>query len=164
MRANKKVIVCVGRPGEGKTTGIKTMFPPPAWVWDKHGEYEEEGYQDFFNPKIQESIDFAYTLRDCDIIFEEASTFMSNRRGLPPQIDEMINDKRHRNINLCFVFHQIAKIPGDLLGHTDILILYKTQDVFDIVRKKFTYWEGLLDRYEKLKLSPKHSYIVYDRT
>lgn len=158
-----KIFTFIGKKGTGKTTAIKKLFPE-GMVWDKNNEYIEEGYSSFFNPNIEESLNFAQTLTDENIIIEETSTFLDARSNLPSQIREMCIAARHINIDLALVFHQLSDVPAKAIGYSDIIILFKTSDAPHVVAQKFRNWPRIVSAYEKvMKHENQHAFIIVEK-
>ena len=75
------------------------------------------------------------TLRDTNIVFEDASGFLRGRQSR--EIARLIVQRRHSNNNYIILFHSINRIPPELLEYCNYLVLFKTGDNLKDIDLKF---------------------------
>ena len=140
-------IVIVGQTGSGKTTEVKKLlnsYPGNKIVYDVNKEYANGIFMDFdkFLPVVKE-------IQNSMIVFEEATIFFSNK-GDTAEIRKMLIRKRHQNNVLIFCFHTMQQVPLNILVNCNLLILGKTNDNVELVRKKFKGNDNILTAFNLL--------------
>jgi hypothetical protein len=83
---------------------------------------------------MKDFMEIVKTKRNCNIIFEEATAFFKGRTS--EELCRMIINKGHTHNNYIFLFHSVRAIPPELLGYMDFVLLFKTNDSEDLVKKK----------------------------
>jgi hypothetical protein len=69
-------------------------------------------------------------------VLEEATGYFRNGK-LPEEFVKEILSKRHSHNNFILVFHMLNSIPPELWGFTDVVILFKTEDLERNVKNKY---------------------------
>lgn len=139
MKKNNVAIIYVGITGAGKSTLVKrnltNVHPSRLLVYDVQREYKT--YPDNYElPDIDIFQNNVHNLRNGHAVFEEATMFFSNRGRDENMIKILVNKRHHNNvIHLCF--HSIADIPGNIFKHVTYVYLLQTNDVLDVVEKRF---------------------------
>lgn len=155
-----KIIAIAGRPKAGKSTfamelAIRTMYPDApddidpgevrlllaalrgsSWmsrlkVYDINREWGVGGAL----PTMDAFLDEAVKSRDKFIVFEEATLFFDPTRGRSEELREMLVRRRHTGNALVLLFHALADVPLYVLRMLDVLVLFKTQDSVDDLRR-----------------------------
>lgn len=148
-----KVIVNVGFTGTGKTVGTKEILKGlhvPLFIYDVNNEYKEfkgsvlKSFEDF----LQE----ANLKKNHCIVFEEATIFFSHS-GSSKMIMELLVRKRHTKNLIILNFHSLRKVPLYILDFTDYLILRKTNDNPETIRKKFEDYEIIFQSFQQVQCS-----------
>ncbi|MFN7676747.1 hypothetical protein [Flavobacterium sp.] len=87
----------------------------------------------------------------CNVIFEEATTFFSASGSSPLDIMAHIYRRHHtQNINV-FVFHNLSKVPVDILNSIDFLVLFKTKDDPNKIYKKFSEFPKVIEAFNDVR-------------
>jgi len=68
------------------------------------------------------------------IIFEEATSFFMGATG--QKVRSLVTRQGHSKNNYVFIFHSIRTIPPTLLGLMHYVVLFKTNDDEDTVKKR----------------------------
>lgn len=102
--------------------------------------------------------DFLEIAKDCNnthVVFEEATGFFKGR--ISQDMTEQIIGKAHTGNQYIFLFHSIQRTPKELFELANYVVLFKTGDIFDDVRKKaprllpaFGQLQGAPDRSKKI--------------
>ena len=141
-----KLILVIAGTGQGKTTKIKELISGKSCcVFDVNGEYPDlstniNDYRcRFFSSNIKDFLKLVQQKHGGSIcVFEEATGFFSGAAA--PLTKQVIVGKRHPveagGRNLVFVFHTINSVPPFLLETADYIILGKTGDDLNRVKKK----------------------------
>lgn len=58
------------------------------------------------------------------IVFEDATKYIGSK--LKDDTKKFVIDSKQKNLDLVFVFHNLAAIPPDLVRISDVLVLFKT--------------------------------------
>lgn len=86
-----------------------------------------------------------------NVVFEEATTFFSNSGNSPLDIMTHIYRRFHTgNLNI-FVFHNLSKVPTDILNSIDFLILFRTKDDPQRVFKKFVEYPKIVSAFNSVR-------------
>lgn len=139
-------IIITGGTGTGKSTYVKKLLskvnPSRIILFDLNNEYPKNYSIDNFNYSSFNAIDnfceVACTAKNSVIVFEEATVFFSNR-GNNQKIISMLISKRHKKNILIFIFHSLRSIPRYIFDYSNKLILFKTNDSFEVVKSKFNH-------------------------
>lgn len=133
-----KGIIVVGGTGMGKTTFNKNCLRQVSKdvinIYDVNNEYPEFLPENYVLPKFHEFCAHATTLRQCIIVYEEATIFLSNKGSNEMLIEQLVR-KRHTENTYFLVFHSLRAVPKYLLSLCNIIVLHKTNDPLDIVEK-----------------------------
>jgi hypothetical protein len=103
------------------------------YVYDVNGEYSNF-------PKSKLETDFETFFNECEIkertnlIFEDATGEISGK--VEKQLKRMVIAKRHTKNNFFFLFHSIEDVPPFLFRMVEIIILFKTGDLEENVKRK----------------------------
>src|SRR6478736_183058 len=108
MKGGKAIIV-VGGTGMGKTTFVKSMLshihPENIWLYDVNNEYGEYIISAPLLP-FETFCNRASSLKQCVIVFEEATIFLNNKGSNQKLIDILVR-KRHTENLVILVFHSL---------------------------------------------------------
>lgn len=70
------------------------------------------------------------------VIFEDATKFIPSR--LTKETKQFILDSKQKNLDIFFIFHYLMAIPNDLSRISDIMVIFKTKEIFtQSLRAKF---------------------------
>lgn len=99
-----------------------------------------------------------------NVIFEEATTFFSASGSSPLDVMEHIYRRFHTgNINV-FVFHNLTKVPVDILNSIDFLVLFKTKDDPAKVYKKFEEFPKIISAFNEVRQKTEGTDNGFNRT
>lgn len=164
MSSDKKgiAIAIVGMTGTGKSTEVinilnKTAYP--KFIYDVNGEYASKNIPGAItNLKFPEFLKEATTKKRHVIVFEEATIFFQHGKSSEEVMDLLIR-KRHKELVLIFVFHSLRTIPVFITDYLDCILIKKTNDRGDIVKKKFANNPEIYEAYLRcLQLSEQNQY------
>ena len=62
------------------------------------------------------------------LVFEDATKFIGNR--LSKDVRRFVIDSKQKNLDIYFLFHYMMAVPNDLTRIIDVLILFKTKEIF----------------------------------
>ena len=75
-------------------------------------------------------------LHNAVVVFEDATKFIGSR--LNKDTKRFILDSKQKNLDLYFIFHYLMAIPADLSRVSDIIVMFKTKELFSpALRSKF---------------------------
>ncbi len=140
--AGKLIIICA-MTGQGKTTFVKNALARVTnkLVFDINNEYQDLPLDNeltasrYIEGDYREFVDIAANKRNTAVVFEDATGFFSGRVG--QETSRMIVQKRHSGNDYYFLFHSIQRIPKAIYELANFVILFKTNDEFDTVKKRF---------------------------
>lgn len=141
------VFSVIGRVQSGKTPIIKIIIEKSEFknviIYDSHGdEYDKEKYTIFYNIEIFRN--YVMDKKFCFIVYEEATTFLSNYKDL--EIQKICTDIAHNNNVGCFVFHSMTDAPKSVLNKSRYIILLPTlDDEKDVKNMRNRYYESFLE-------------------
>jgi hypothetical protein len=143
--------VIIGMRGQGKSTFIKKMITGQHnYIFDVQNEYQEFNPAPHLDRKLFIAECQSYTDTYC--IFEEATGFFKGR--LDEQTDRMILSARHTRNRYIFCFHSIRSVPPGIMAMVNFVVLFKTLDEPDEVRRKYS---RLHRPYLELRKMPNYS-------
>lgn len=93
--------------------------------------------------------------RHTNIVIEEATIFFEGRTQ--QAMRKVIVDKWHNKNTIFILFHSINAVPPRILEMTDIVVLFKTADEPNIIKRKYS---KLLPYFEALKTKPDRSKAI----
>ena len=163
------IFTVIGGTGQGKTTFVKKLTANKnLLVYDVNGEWQDVPMMDANNPQSRcrvfcETKDFMKLAqerhRGTFVVFEEATAFFVG--AMQKAVRAMCIGKRHPvdkgGRNIVFLFHTIQSVPPFLLDMSDYLILFKTGDDLNAVKKKRA---KLLKPFIELYNAPKFSHRI----
>jgi len=150
------LILIIGHTGQGKSTQAKKILDTTKkkpFVFDVNNEYEK--YNRHSDGDFVKFIETTETLTDSNVLFEEATGYLSGRTG--EKIKRIVINKRHKRNNYIFLFHSIADVPPFLYRLSNYIILLKTADIEEAVKQKEP---KLLSAWKKLQSAPKYSKVI----
>lgn len=146
-------IVIIGMTQQGKSPFTKQLIRDEAkncLVFDYNNEYGKTDKYGKPGMNLSNNIldarcrytgtDFAHFLeiakkkRNSNIVFEEATAFLKGQIGR--NVLQLVIGKAHTRNNYIFIFHSIRTVPPGLLDLTDTVVLFRTNDNFDFVKKR----------------------------
>lgn len=148
-----KVIVNVGFTGTGKTVGTKEIIKGlhvPLFIYDVNNEYKE--FSGAVIKPFEQFLAEANLKKNTCIVFEEATIFFSHASSTK-EIMELLVRKRHSKNLIILNFHSLRKVPLFILDFTDYLILRKTNDNPENIRKKFEDYEKIYSAFQQINSS-----------
>jgi len=166
--ADTQVILIVASAGNGKTTKVKKITEGrPCIVYDPTGEYDHLEWDvnlarsRYYNSDYEKFIELCNTKHGGTIcVFEEATSFLEGATG--KKMKELITKRRHPldkgGRNIVLVFHTVNTIPPFLLDNANFIILGKTGESFErIKRKKPELYKVAM----YVKQAPKYTFVNY---
>lgn len=150
------LILIIGHTGQGKSTVAKKLSKAggkKTFVFDVNNEYE--GFTRHTDGDFTAFLDEVEASTDTNVIFEEATGYLSGRIG--ERIKRIVINKRHKRNNYIFLFHSIADAPPFLYRLSNYIYLLKTADILEAVKQKEP---KLLNAWQKLQSAPKYSKVI----
>ena len=162
---NGKLILVIGMTGQGKSTVTKGLIAKrPHYIFDVNNEYAPHGFNcaelatgengERF-PDSKQFISDCFQLKNAVCVFEEATGFFKGR--LSSEVDKLLVAKRHQQNDYIFVFHSIQSVPPQIYLLTNFVILMKTNDNPDVVKRKYP---DLYQAFLKLKTAKQYSNVM----
>lgn len=145
--------VVIGAPGMGKSPFVRSLIEGRrCCVFDAANEYGTRvKYQGqtpvnlSVNPAdmrcrmvVMDMIKFiaiCNTKKDTICVFEEATGFFQGKTALP--VLNLIINRYHTGNTYVFIFHSINSVPPRIMEMANYCVLFKTNDQFDNVARKF---------------------------
>ena len=158
-----RCITIIGGTGQGKSTfALKLIGIQNCFVFDYRGEDKYQHLStDLNQPKCRFSgkpdvfMEVLKKKHNTWALFEEATIFFNGRAQ--EEIRELLVNKRHRKQVIIFLFHTINSVPPFIFDMTDYVILFKTGDDINTVKRKRS---ALLPYFLKLKNAPNHAHLM----
>lgn len=154
------LIVICGETGSGKSVLTKEFVRKSKLVsvYDIQNEYEDLKYypesKERFRINPRQGLDLFVSIcnstRGFLHVIEESTGVFSSRISKP--FTDAILSKRHDNNTYIIVSHQLNKIPTDLMGFADLVILFRTGDLKKNIKNKYP---EMLDSFNYLQTSEK---------
>jgi hypothetical protein len=163
---NNLLLLLIGGTGQGKTTLMKQIIAKrPCLVFDVNGEHTELPTDNtqlrsrFFGDYRDFMTLCANKHGNTVCVFEEATGFLVG--SMQKDIRAFCVAKRHPvqkgGRTIVMLFHTISSVPPFLLAMADRIVLFKTGDNPNDVKKKAP---SLLHYFLKLKNAPKYTKFV----
>lgn len=148
-------ILVVGFTGMGKThwlrEQIKKTAPESRLIFDVNAEYTDL-YSAEFQDDFEEFSKEAYRTKNGVIVFEESTSFISNRGASVFFLKTLVKKRHHENL-IFIVFHSFRSIPVNVYDLCNYVVIFKTQDSIDLVQSRFEN-PKLLSAFEQIKNAP----------
>ncbi len=149
-----KIFIIAGRAGSGKTTfckehiynfGLNVLFfdlynyeykdlpeieTQGENAWQVNGKMKYTGDVDLLISSVGK-------LRNCTLVVEDSTVFFGSRLADDVSFKKAIYGRRHKNINLVFLFHAVNRITVGIMEQANYLVLFKTNDVLRVVSSKY---------------------------
>jgi nucleoside-triphosphatase THEP1 len=182
---SNKVILIIGQAEVGKTTLVLSIINGQVKKVCIYDVNNEEKYQGFplmeiadiprwkagkyrvFTDEEDELFNMLYDKRygvNMMAVFEEATGYLINI--VPKTIRKLVTSRRHRNMDLVFIFHSIADIPPFLLRMSNFITFFKTEDSIDnlLSIKKLPNKAKAIETWERVKNHPSQFYYETVKT
>lgn len=178
------LIVVIGHTGQGKTPYINRFLgnaasnPDPIskkskyratnrskrqYIFDVNNEYLFPADRGPVSPQmrhvdgdVKRFISVAKGLKNTNVIFEDATGFLRGKQS--EGFARLLTQKMFSKNNYILVFHSINRVPPEIMEMSNYIVLFKTNDNFDVIDKKFRN-EKVNNAFLKLKNQPKGSFI-----
>lgn len=145
-----KAILVVGARGMGKTTTVKKLLQKihadARIVLDVNGEYKELYPKPFIG--FEEFAKKLTKIKHAFIVVEEATISLSNRSYSKDMADVLVR-ARHADNTIVLVYHSLRQIPAYIFPLANMVILHKTADTEETLRKIDN--EKLTEAWKKIK-------------
>jgi hypothetical protein len=163
---NNLLILAIGGTGQGKTSFVRKITEgKPLLLYDVNGEHSDltgdttQARSRYFG----DPADFIELCRhkhgNTYCVFEEATGFLMGT--MQKDMRAFCVAKRHPvdlgGRSIIMLFHTIASVPPFLLDMADMIVLFKTGDSVNEVKRKRP---KLLEPYLKLQTAPRHSKLI----
>lgn len=159
-----KVIPVIGATGEGKTYWVKSVLRKTKnekFTFSLiAGDYNKECKM---ITNFTEFLHLISTKTNCVFVVDEAYVVLP--QSLNPEAkklhriiaEALVNARKLNNI-VIFVFHQFRQLPGWLVGYSNFVIRFNSNDQFEVQARRFASYENLyssLFKYPKIKKDKK---------
>lgn len=170
-----KLYVIIGKPGAGKSPFVRNFIRDRrCLIFDIQSEYGEKtkypgqipvGLPDnntkprsrFTGTDVDKFIETANTKQQTVIVFEEATAFFVGKTE--KALRRFIINRFHTGNVSLFIFHSIQSVPPFIFDMCNYIVLFKTNDLYDNVRRKRP---ELLEAFQKLKSKPDGEKIIIE--
>ena len=159
------LILFIGHTGQGKSTlAQKLVKEKKIYVFDVNNEYKHLPIDTgAIYPKMRNiDLDLKKFITNCEklkntnILIEDATGFLRGRQSA--EFSRLLVKKRHQQNNYIILFHSINRVPPEVMEMSNFIYLFKTNDNFDIVDKKFKN-QQLNNAFLRLQKMPKYSFL-----
>lgn len=158
------LILVIGHTGQGKTTWVNNFIKnKKQYVFDVNNEYRNLPADNRVLPAMRNTdmnvrrfLEISKGLRNYNIVFEDATGFFRGKQSA--DLIKQIVGKRHTGNNFLILFHSINRVPPELMEMSNYVILFKTNDNFEIVEKKFKN-PVITSTFLKLQKMKQYSYF-----
>ena len=135
------LFLIIGHTGQGKTQWVKKFIGEKnQYIFDLNNEYNLPPDNNLVYPRmrhiemdVNKFVAIIGKLRNTNIVFEDATGFLRGRQGAP--LIRRIVAKRHTGNNFFIFFHSINRVPPELMEMSNYIVLFKTIDNIDSMRK-----------------------------
>jgi len=170
---NGKVFVLIARKGAGKSNFIERKILAPwgfraNYIYNVNNEYNdyvnaftEANTKENFLSVIQREA--AHPCAYCNIIFEEADTYLRMRGEQDERVMNQIVRTFHTKNIVVFVFHSILSIPKAIRSNIDFWVIFQTQDDVEEVKKFYKGRRDILEMYLDVLEKTKGTYFDRDK-
>lgn len=145
-----------GRYSGKSTEGIRMTKAVPLdrlFVNEFHGsKWKDAGRNNRVWIPDEEFVEMCAVAKDSVFIFEDATAVFSGGKATKRFLYAMARS-REEGVTIILMFHSFRKIPDDILDLIDGLVVFKTRDGEDDIRKK-TDDPRVLEAYRQVKASP----------
>ena len=170
---NGKVFVLIARKGAGKSNFIEKRILKP-WGFRANYIYNiNHEYNDYVNAFTEENTkenflrvvqrEASHPGAYCNIIFEEADTYLRKSGEQDGRIMNQIVRTYHTKNIVVFVFHSILSIPKEIRSNIDFWVIFQTQDDDEEVKKFYKGRRDVLDRYFDVRKKTEGTYFDRDK-
>jgi hypothetical protein len=169
---NGKVFAIIARKGAGKSEFIKNKILRPwgfrkSYIYDRNFEYGKEFKNSFTELNTKENFlnvvsrEASHTGANCNIIFEEATSYIRMAGQQDSRLVEQLTLTHHTGNIVAFVFHSMLVIPKDLRPNIDFWVIFQTMDDVEEVKRFYKGRKDILDAY--LDVHKKTKGTAFDR-
>ena len=155
------LILLIGHTGQGKTTFLNTEFlknvvaKNPAntqkniysicaaskkqYIFDVNNEYmlpndiRTSNFMRHTECDINRFIEVSKNIRGYNIVIEDATGFLRGRQSAT--FARLLTGKIHTQNNFIILFHSINRVPPELMEMANFVVLFKTVDNIDSLKK-----------------------------
>lgn len=134
------------------------------FIYDINDEYhfENEVEKEFGNlPDMEDFLNFIPCEKKsyANIVFEEATGFFSRSGGSSKLLLQHITRRHHtKNVNV-FIFHDLLKIPDDIMTYVDFLILFRVASDPIKVYKKFESYPKIIEAFNDVQSKTENTFF-----
>ena len=158
------LIPVIGHTGQGKSTWVREFIKEKRqYVFDVNNEYKDLPLDHTISQAMRNTdLDKKRFIKNCSMVrntncvFEDATGFL--RGKIEDDFAKLLAAKRHTGNNYILLFHSINRLPPEIMEMANYLILFKTVDNVDVVKKKFRN-ETLTSKFLTLQKMKQHSFF-----
>lgn len=136
-----KAFIFVGEQGRGKSTKvfelIRRFRNKPLMAYDPNQEYVKHKNLIKGIPTKKQFVEIASKTSGHVIVFEEATSFFSNKGGTPMEIIELLVRNHHMKNVIIFNFHSLRTVPVDIMDFVQFITILHTNDRQTLIKNKF---------------------------
>lgn len=163
----------IGAPGMGKSPFIRKLIEDRrCFVFDVANEYgtrvkypgqkpvnlsiDPQHMRSRFTEtkNLSKFIQLCETKKDTICVFEEATAFFQGKTQL--ETTHLIVNRYHTGNTYCFIFHSINSVPPRIIELTNYVVLFKTMDLADHVKRKFPRLSPFFDDLQRKENGAVH--------
>lgn len=167
----KNVIVIKSQDRGGSYFIKNTLLPQVQnrynYIYDINNEYNFPNKVFEYYDELPDMDEFLkiipmHTDSYVNVIYEEATGFFSRSGSVSGNILKHITRRFHtKNLNV-FVFHDLLKIPDDILTYIDYIVLFRVASDPIKVKKKFESYPKVIEAF--LDVQEKTANTFFDRS
>lgn len=159
------LFLIIGHTGQGKTQWLKNFIGEKnQYIFDLNNEYNlPPDTNGNLYPRMRHTdldidkfVNTVGRLKNTNIVFEDATGFLRGRQGAP--LMRRIVAKRHSGNNFFIFFHSINRVPPELMEMSNYIVLFKTIDNIDSMRKFNN--DNLTRAFLELQKEEKYSFKI----
>ena len=165
----KNIIVIKSQDRGGSHLIKHTLLPPlqkrENYIYDINDEYtmfKNSVYEHTDSlPDMDEFLDMIPCEKDSYVnaVFEEATGFFSRNGGTSKKLLQHITRRYHtKNVNI-FIFHDVLKIPDDIMTYIDFMILFRVASDPIKVYKKFESYPKIIEAFNDVQAKTENTFF-----
>lgn len=120
-----------------------------------------------YDPKIFKAVTDQYNgFKNGGLFMDDFKNYIPSKGSLPPDVNRLFSDRRHKMIDIFCATHSFQKINADLFDFSPTIFCFNTtRPLADYLVQKVGNFEGLKTVYDRVKLKAKqnpHYFEIFD--
>lgn len=164
-----KNIIVIKSQDRGGSYFIKNTLLPPLqkrynFIYDINLEYNFKNKVNDFYKELPSMDEFLSIIPDeknsfVNVVFEEATGFFSRSGATSGNLLKHITRRFHtQNVNI-FIFHDLLKIPDDIITYIDFMVLFRVSSDPIKVYKKFESYPKIIEAFNDVQKKTENTFF-----